>query len=480
MDSVNRNMLQTYNHQTWVKTPNIDRLAKKSMIFDNHWAGSLPCMPARRDIQTGRLNFLERKWGGIEPFDVTLPQILRDNNIFTHITTDHYHYFSTGGENYCQQFDTWDFYRGQESDPWVSNVNQPSLPDHYYGQVRKQYELNRTNFVSEEDFSGPKTMQSACKWLDANHHAEQFFLTVEAFDPHEPFDCPEYYVDQYKDNYEGPRYEWPKYGPAEEPLEATEHIQKKYAGTLTMIDHWFGKFLDKLDQYDLWEDTLVIFTTDHGFLLGEHELLGKNVMNVYNELAHLPLLIHLPGSKRAGERIDAITQNIDLMPTILDFYDIGIPDRIKGHSLKEMLDKENNKVRDVALYGYYGVEVNITDGYYTYFRSPKDDNQPLFLYTAMPTTHREFITCENEKEIECGRFLPYTDFPVFKIPQKIGKVRIYKNQPLRQTRLYHIKQDYLQHHPIIDETIEKSLAKKMKQAMKEAGAPEEQFTRLGL
>src|SRR4051794_12198514 len=102
IDTLNRNMLDVYNKQAWIKAPNIERLSKKSVIFDNHWAGSLPCMPARRDIQTGRLNFLERNWGPIEPFDITLPKVLQENDIFTHIITDHYHYFATGGENYCQ------------------------------------------------------------------------------------------------------------------------------------------------------------------------------------------------------------------------------------------------------------------------------------------------------------------------------------------------------------------------------------------
>lgn len=92
MDSLNRNMLSAYNPQTWIKTPNIDRLAAKSLVCNNHWAGSLPCMPARRDLFTGRYNFLERNWGPIEPYDITLQEKLRAHGIFTHMTTDHNHY----------------------------------------------------------------------------------------------------------------------------------------------------------------------------------------------------------------------------------------------------------------------------------------------------------------------------------------------------------------------------------------------------
>ena len=100
MDTLRREALSCYNPETIVKTPNIDVFAKEATVFDQHWIGSAPCMPARRDILTGRLNFLERSWGPIEPFDITLPKVLRDHDVYTHITTDHCHYMRTGGEGY--------------------------------------------------------------------------------------------------------------------------------------------------------------------------------------------------------------------------------------------------------------------------------------------------------------------------------------------------------------------------------------------
>ena len=100
------------DYATDVQTPHLDAFAERSCVFDNHWIGSAPCMPARRDILTGRYNFLERPWGPIEPFDVTLPQCLRAQGAFCHITTDHCHYLRTGGEGYLQEFNTWDYHRG--------------------------------------------------------------------------------------------------------------------------------------------------------------------------------------------------------------------------------------------------------------------------------------------------------------------------------------------------------------------------------
>ena len=88
MDSLSRRYLPAYGN-TWVHTPNIDRLAARSCVFDNHFVGSAPCMPARHDLLTGRLEFLERNWSPIQPFDCTLPYVLHKHGVFSHMTTDH-------------------------------------------------------------------------------------------------------------------------------------------------------------------------------------------------------------------------------------------------------------------------------------------------------------------------------------------------------------------------------------------------------
>lgn len=493
MDSLNRHMLNIYNKDTWVKAPNISRLAEKSVVFDNHWLGSAPCMPARRDILTGRLNFLERNWGPIEPYDITLPETLRKHGIFTHITTDHPHYFELGGEGYCQLFNTWDYQRGQEIDPWVSRVRQPEMPEQYYGKVFEQYELNRSKLIKEEDFSTPRTIDSACQWLEENKDAENYFLMVECFDPHEPFDCTREYLDMYDDDYKGPRYDWSNYAPVNEPVEAIGHLKKRYAGSLTMADKALGRFLNVLDKYNIWEDALLIFTTDHGHLLGEHGWTGKNFMHAYNEIAHIPFIVHLPGSKRAGDRVSALTQNIDLMPTILDYYNIPCPDSVRGYSLRGVLESREEKVRDIAIYGWHGKTVNITDGKYTYFRAPaSEDNCPCYAYCTIPTTLWSYMGKKVADKIEAGRFLKYTNYPVFKIPVGIttnAYPHFEKTQALlggnvlkhvRESLLFDIEADYGQEHPINDENVERMMTEKLKTALHDADSPEEQFERLGL
>lgn len=480
LDTLNREFLPAYGN-TWVETPNMDRLAEKSVVFGQHWSGSLPCMPARRDMMTGRTAFLEKGWGGIEPFDRTLPAVLREAGCFSHIVTDHYHYFATGGENYCQAFNTWDFHRGQEGDVWHSRVEAPVKHEAYYGRVDDQYEWNRQRFVREEDYPGPRTMSAACRWLADNRNADNYFLMVEAFDPHEPFDCPEHYLKMYGDDYDGPRFDWPLYGDADVPDAALTHVRKRYAATMTMIDHWLGKLLDTMDRHKLWEDTLLIFTTDHGFLLGEHRYLGKNQMHVYNELAHIPLMVRLPDGSRAGERIEALTQNIDLMPTILDYMGVSIPETVKGHSWRPLLERKAEKVREAAIYGYHGMAVNVTDGEYTYLRAPKAaDNHPCSIYTAMPTTFRSFLGRQGMESIEAGRFLPYTRYPVFRLPVSVPGEPYANNRRVLDTKLFDIRTDHGQAAPLRDKAQEARMLSLLVAAMREAEAPEEQYERLGI
>ena len=111
-DSLNRRALESYGGTT-VKTPNFTRLAERAVSFDSHYVGSMPCMPARRDLHTGRLNFLHRSWGPLEPFDNSFPELLQAAGVYSHLVSDHYHYFEDGGWTYHQRYSSFEFIRGQ-------------------------------------------------------------------------------------------------------------------------------------------------------------------------------------------------------------------------------------------------------------------------------------------------------------------------------------------------------------------------------
>lgn len=484
MDTLRKDYLQIYNPESKVSTPNLDNFSSDALVFDNHFIGSTPCMPARRDILTGRLNFLERSWGPVEPYDITFPKLLQNEGIFSHLTTDHTHYFRLGGEGYINQYTTWDFHRGQEGDPWNSKIRDPEwMPEQYYGKLRKQYQANRERWLNDEEkYPTPKTFNSACDWLEENQGEKEFFLQVEVFDPHEPFDVPDKYMKMYDNEYDGPYFETPNYGAVDVPEKAQEYIKRRYSALVTMTDVYFGKLIKKLKQLDMYEETLIIVTSDHGYFLGDRGLFGKNYMHNYNELASLPLMVKHPYKIKAGERTDELTQNIDIMPTVLDYYDLPIPEVVRGVSWKPIFDNQP-RTKKVALYGAHGITVNITDGDYTYFRAPNEENYPLFEYSAMPTTIRHYLGENNPEEIEYGRFLERTKYPVMKVPIKkaaildgLGDVAHFTNESL----LYDIKKDPQQQHPITNEELEKRYKKLLKEALINNEAPTEQCQRLNL
>ena len=162
--------------------------------------------------------------------------------------------------------------------------------------------------------------------------------------------------------------------------------------------------------------------------------------------------------------------------------DIDIPEDVQGFSWKNIVDGKEYK-RDYVLYGYHGVAVNITDGEYTYFRAPNKENQPCYEYTCIPTTIRKYLGKDNQEEIEMGRFINRTNYPVYKI--KINNPSILDNvenalEYTNENKLFNIAQDYYQTKPINDNELEDKYKKLMVRALKEMDAPEEQLERLNL
>ena len=190
-DSLNRHMLPPYGCD-WIHAPNFDRLATRTVTFDNSYICSMPCMPARRDFHTGRPNFLHRSWGPLEPFDDSVPRILRDNGVSSHLISDHYHYWETGGATYHTQYSTWQFFRGQEGDPWMGQVADV-LPENAVAQNaspsawHRQDRVNRDFMRAEKNQPQAKTFAAGVDFLRRNSGQDNWFLQIETFDPHEPF-----------------------------------------------------------------------------------------------------------------------------------------------------------------------------------------------------------------------------------------------------------------------------------------------------
>lgn len=477
-DSLNRRLLPPYGCD-WVHAPNFERLAARSVRFDNAYAASMPCMPARRELHTGRCNFLHRSWGPLEPFDESLPELLKAQGIYTHLASDHQHYWEDGGATYHTRYNTWEFARGQEGDPWKGHVANPEMPptlNKRSGEITRQDEINRSYLRQEELQPQTQTFANGLHFIRTNHQQENWFLQIETFDPHEPFFTQQHYKDLYPHEYRGPRFDWPNYSPVTETPEQVQHARLEYAALISMCDHNLGKVLDLMDLFQMWEDTLLIVCTDHGFLLGEHDWWAKNAMPWYNEIINTPLFIWDPRSQARGESRQSLVQTIDIAPTILEFFGVSRPDSMLGRPLVETVANDT-PVRSAGLFGSHGGYVNVTDGRYVYMRAPAEPaNGPLFEYTLMPTHMRGRFSPSELAEVQLAEPFSFTKgCRTLKIPARSNRSAYDFG-----SMLFDLSSDPGQEHPLINAEIERRMIALMLELMRANDAPPEQYQRLGL
>lgn len=514
-DSLNRMLLEPYGC-TWTKTHNFQRLAERTVQFDNCYAGSLPCMPARRELHTGRYNFLHRSWGPIEPYDDSMPSILNDHDIYTHLVSDHAHYWEDGGATYHNRYSSWEDVRGQEGDHWkclpellqpdgkVGIQNKDGLYFQETGKLQQHEFVNREFEKAEDDTAMARTVSKGIQFIENNHNYDHWFLQIECFDPHEPFYCIDKFKNKFPDKYKGPIYDWPPYHTVTEDPVTADHLRKQYAALLYMCDCYLGKVLDVFDQYDLWKDTMLIVNTDHGYLLGEHGWWSKVVMPCYDPIVHIPLFIYDPRFGHQDEKRSELVQTIDIPATILEYFGIALPEHMQGRPIRPVIEKDS-PIRKYALFGIHGAHVNITDGRYVYMKSPLPDKAGLINeYTLLPLHMRSMFTVNELHDLQLmpGNTFSFTKgCPVMKIPKGMAKNDFSKlltygknceeakhinNNSLVNAanfgdKLFDLQKDPDELRPLTDSfELEKNIITAMREMMKANEAPFEQYERLGI
>lgn len=489
-DSLNRNMLEAYGCD-WTLTPNFKRLAQRCVQFDNCYVGSMPCMPARRELHTGRLNFFHRSWGPLEPFDDSMPELLKQAGIYTHLVSDHQHYWEDGGCTYHNRYSSWEISRGQEGDIWKADLRyqydkktvfknkEVMLAYPQYIQMMNHDEVNRREMDREEKTSQAVTFRNGLDFIDRNHGADHWFLQIETFDPHEPFYTLKEDKALYPHTFLGDaaaESDWPPYAEVAEDDNTIQHVRYEYAALLSKCDRYLGKVLDKMDEYDLWEDTMLIVNTDHGFLLGEHGWWGKTTMPIYNEIARIPLYIYDPRRKElGGVRRNALVQTIDIAPTLLEYFGVEVPKDMEGRPLDCVIGQDK-KIRDYALFGYHGSQVNVTDGRYVYMHSAGNPGETVYEYTLMPTHMRCMFQPAEIREMELADPFSFTKgcrVMKMKKADRIGDTTSFG------TMLFDLEKDPAQERPIHDREVERRMRTYIREGMQRNDAPEELYRRMG-
>lgn len=335
-DTFRRDHLGHYGN-TEIRTPHLDKFAKNCITFDRYYANSFPTVPARADLFTGKYTYTYLGWGPLDQNETTLAQLLAENGYSTTAVVDT-PFLNKEAYNYDRGFQDFIYIRGQD----------------WRGEQR-DVEPYR---VRETDYAAPATLYTAEQWLQ-RHYKEKFFLYVDTWDPHEPWNPPAWYVERYYPGYTG-RIVNPCYGKYRERGVSEEDLNLAhacYCGEVTMVDRWVGRLLDTVEALNLYDNTAVVFTSDHGFYFGEHGYFGKGVMDkgqakseawvkptdvrfyrspLYDEVSHVPLIVHVPGHK--ARRTNAIASLADLMPTVLDLAGVEIPKTIHSRSLSHVIE----------------------------------------------------------------------------------------------------------------------------------------------
>jgi arylsulfatase A-like enzyme len=499
LDSLNRHLLGCYGGREF-ETPNLDRLATRSVRFTNHHTGSLPCIPARHDLLVGALDFPWKPWGSIEVWEDAVTHLLRQQpGVSSMLVSDHPHLFETGGENYHTDFDAWEYLRGHEDDAWrtrpdPSAIGAPTISPTRPPAIRRAYETNRTWFREEADFPGPKTMVAAARWLDGELGApraenERALLMVDEFDPHEPFDTPEPWASRYDATWEGERLIWPPYARDQEqaglsPREG-QHLRAQYGAKLSMIDHWLGRILDAIDRHDAWGTTAFILCTDHGHYLGERGIWGKPQVPVYPELGHIPLLIAWPG---VGARTcDALTTTVDIHATLCDVFEARPAHRTHGRSLVPLVEGTASRVREWALCGVWGREVHVADATRTFAKAPVETNRPLSMFSnrwsTMPVRAFPNVRLPRPDKRAWLDRAPGSDVPVLRQPfDPSDHIPFWAGGAFSGDVLYdRAEADATRAvRNIADTRAAREMTELLVEALRAVDAPEEQFARLAL
>ena len=360
-----------YSH---TQTPNLDAFAAESIRFTRAFGEGQPTLQIRRGLFTGmrsfpwRFNFDRRGhwhhapgWHKIPPEQDTIAEVLLERGYLTALIADTYHMFKPT-MNFSRGFAHLDFIRGQESDNWRSgdprliedqlrqHVREPINWEHHAGLIN--YLLNQRHRRSEDDYSCARVFRSACEWLDDNHTVDPFFLWIDSFDPHEPWDPPPDYADAYLPDYSGKDFITP--GAASEQGDPTEdelrRIEALYLGEVTFVDKCIGRLLSKIEDLKLRDDTLVVLLSDHGTQLRDQGRFGKGSNQLHPFNTQLNLLIRHPEQQQAQE-VNGFVQNHDLMPTLL--HQLGVPCHwTDGENFWQLVTREKSSIRDRIIIGW--------------------------------------------------------------------------------------------------------------------------------
>lgn len=357
-----------------VHTPELDRFAaERATELTGLTMSSFPTIPHRTDFASGTFGWPHYGW---QPISHSTPNhaaaLLAGQGYFTQLICDCPHLFKSG---FQVGFQGSYQHRGQEGDMTLLHMDDPITEAMPRAKTRLEpatfgaplIDLHRwlNDIRSEADTFCARTALTASTWLERNYRSGPFFLWVDFFDPHEPWDPPEYLVRRYDPDYAGAPMLHPNYGPADRYDAAELHnLWAHYAAESELVDRHIGRILQKLDDLDLWQRSLVVVMADHGIAVGEHNCCGKSNITsddgrfwpLYPVLSNELCLIAgaaQAGPVPAGGQLDLMAQPPDLLPTLCELAGVTLapPQPLQGGSFAQQLLAGGGALRDRVITG---------------------------------------------------------------------------------------------------------------------------------
>ena len=429
-DSLRKDHLGCYGNE-WIKTPNIDALAKESVVFENAQPEALPTIPVRTALFTGQYTLPYRPWQPLTDEDITAAEILRRYGYITALITDTYH-LAKPGMNLHRGFHVFRWIRGQEADAYKSGPSsrvvddfiKPAMKGDIIERALQQYFKNIEGREKEEDYFVAQVVEETTAWLEANHKYDDFFLWFDCFDPHEPWDPPSPFDKKYTDpGQKGKKLIHPKYGKVDwMTKEELEYVRGLYAGEVSFVDKWIGRLVNKIKELGIYDESLILFLSDHGHPHGDHNSIMKTPDNLYSELLRIPLLMKYPGGLYAGKRIDELVLTNDILPTILEIMNLSKEtEGMQGRSIQPIVEGKKDKIREYIVTGYHeSTHRCVRDKEWSFILRPKEQKDELYNLKEDPKEKNNLIDEYPEKAREmASKIAAYFRNPASKEPRAL-------------------------------------------------------------